>query len=119
MHVHFLDPYRPRASLVHRLDARVKLVLALAFILSCSLTPDGAWPVYLLLLALALAAGLLLGAFFFGGLWWTVRKGMSAKRPALWFFGSLLLRMSIALAGFYFVSDGHWDRLLAWVYSEF
>jgi F1F0 ATPase subunit 2 len=30
-------------------------------------------------------AGLLLGAIFFGGLWWTVRKGVSSKRPALWF----------------------------------
>ena len=63
-------------------------------------------------LALALAAGVLLGAIFFGGLWWTVRKGVSSKQPALWFFGSLLLRMSIALAGFYFVSGGHWERLL-------
>ena len=52
-------------------------------------------------LSLALMAGLLLGAIFFGGLWWTVQKGVSAKNPALWFFGSLLLRMSIALAGFY------------------
>ena len=51
-------------------------------------------------LAPALAAGLLLGAIFFGGLWWTVRKGVSSKRPALWFFGSMLLRMSIALAAF-------------------
>jgi len=59
MHVHFLDPYRPKASLVHRLDARVKLVLALAFILSCALTPTGAWPIYFLLLALALAAAML------------------------------------------------------------
>jgi F1F0 ATPase subunit 2 len=49
---------------------------------------------------------------FFGGLWWTVRKGVSSKRPALWFFGSLLLRMSIALAGFYFVTGGHWERLM-------
>ena len=57
-----------------------------------------------LTLALALAAGVLLGAIFFGGLWWTVRKGVSSQRPALWFLGSLLLRMSIALAGFYFVS---------------
>lgn len=65
-----------------------------------------------LTLALALVAGVLLGAVFFGGLWWTVQKGISSKRPALWFFGSLLLRMSIALAGFYFVSGGHWDRLL-------
>src|SRR5664280_1973551 len=66
----------------------------------------------LLTLALALVAGLLLGAIFFGGLWWTVRKGVSSKQPALWFFGSLLLRMSIALAGFYFVSGHHWERLL-------
>src|ERR1035437_9828967 len=65
-----------------------------------------------LTLALALVAGLLLGAIFFGGLWWTVRKGVSSKQPALWFFGSLLLRMSIALAGFYFVGRGHWERLL-------
>ena len=60
----------------------------------------------------ALVTGVLLGAIFFGGLWWTVRKGVSSKQPALWFFGSLLLRMSIALAGFYFVSGGHWLRLL-------
>ena len=67
----------------------------------------------MLSLAPALVAGVLLGAIFFGGLWWTVRKGFSSKRPALWFFGSLLLRMSIALAGFYFVSGGYWNRLLA------
>jgi F1F0 ATPase subunit 2 len=64
-------------------------------------------------LALALAAGLLLGAFFFGGLWWTVRKGVSAKQPALWFLGSMLLRTGITLAGFYFVGCGHWERLVA------
>ena len=66
-----------------------------------------------LALVLASVAGVLLGALFFGGLWWTVQKGLSSKRSALWFFGSLLLRMSIALAGFYFVSGGHWKRLLA------
>ncbi|MGA2174878.1 MAG: ATP synthase subunit I [Verrucomicrobiota bacterium] len=65
-----------------------------------------------LTLALAWAAGGVLGAIFFGGLWWTVRKGVSSKQPALWFFGSLLLRMSIALAGFYFIGRGHWERLL-------
>ena len=57
-----------------------------------------------LTLVLAWVAGVVLGAIFFGGLWWTVRKGVSSQRPALWFLGSLLLRMSIALAGFYFVS---------------
>jgi F1F0 ATPase subunit 2 len=65
-----------------------------------------------LTLTLSLAAGLLLGAIFFGGLYWTVRKGISSKQPALWFFASLLLRMSIALAGFYFVGRGHWERLI-------
>jgi F1F0 ATPase subunit 2 len=64
-------------------------------------------------LALALLAGFLLGAIFFGGLWWTVGKGVSSPRSALWFFGSLLLRMSFALAGFYFVGRGHWERLMA------
>ena len=59
MHVHFLDPYRPRSSLIHRLDARIKLVLVLAFILSCALSPNGAWPAYFLLLALVLSAALL------------------------------------------------------------
>ena len=63
-------------------------------------------------LAPVLVAGVLLGAIFYGGLWWTVRKGVSSQRPALWFFGSLLLRMSIVLAGFYVVADGQWQRLL-------
>jgi F1F0 ATPase subunit 2 len=65
-----------------------------------------------LTLMLSLVAGGALGAIFFGSLWWTVRKGMTSGRPAIWFFGSLLLRMSIALSGFYFVSGGHWERLL-------
>ena len=63
-------------------------------------------------LTLAWMAGILLGAIFFGGLWWTIRKGVSSKQPALWFLGSMLLRMGIALAGFYFVSGRDWERLL-------
>jgi len=66
-----------------------------------------------LILMLAGVAGGLLGAIFFGGLWWTVRRGLSSERPALWFSGSLLLRTGIALAGFYLISGGHWERLLA------
>lgn len=60
----------------------------------------------------ALVTGMLLGAMFFGGLWWTIRKGLSSTQPALWFIGSLLLRTSITLAGFYIISDGHWEKLL-------
>ena len=66
----------------------------------------------LLIGALAWLAGLLLGGIFFGGLWWTVRKSVSSQRPALWLLPSLLLRMSITLAGFYFVAGGHWQRWL-------
>jgi F1F0 ATPase subunit 2 len=65
-----------------------------------------------LFLAPALAAGLLLGTFFFGGLWWTVIRGVSSQRPALWFFGGVLLRMSVTLAGFYFVGRDNWERWL-------
>ena len=70
-----------------------------------------------LILLLAGVAGLVLGAIFFGGLWWTVRKGVSFKHSAIWFLGSLLLRMGIILAGFYVVSDGYWDRLLACLFG--
>ena len=67
----------------------------------------------LLSLAFALIAGIMLGAIFFGGLWWTVRKGVSAKHPVLWFFGSMLLRTCIVLLGFYFILGDSWQRLLA------
>ena len=64
-------------------------------------------------LAPAFLAGALLGTFFFGGLWWTVQKGISSERPALWFLGSLLLRTGVVLAGIYFVAQAHWSRLAA------
>lgn len=67
----------------------------------------------ILTIGLAGAAGGALGALFFGGLWWTVHKGVTAKRPELWFLGSLLLRMGITLAGFYVIADGRWQRLLS------
>lgn len=59
------------------------------------------------------AVGLTLGLFFFGGLWWTVRRGLSSTHPALLFLASLLLRTGIALTGFYLVADGDWRRWLA------
>jgi cobalt/nickel transport system permease protein len=57
MHIHALDVYHDRVSLIHALDGRVKLALAVLFILSTALTPDGAWPAYVLLTALALGVG--------------------------------------------------------------
>lgn len=66
-----------------------------------------------LTLLLAGVAGGVLGAIFFGGLWWTVRKSMTSPHAALWIFTSLLARMGFALGGLYFVADGQWQRLLA------
>jgi F1F0 ATPase subunit 2 len=54
--------------------------------------------------AFAWMVGALCGAFFFGGLWCTVRKGVASTQPGLWFSGSLFLRMGVALAGFYYVA---------------
>ncbi len=61
----------------------------------------------------AILEGTMLGAIFFGGLWWTVRKTVTVRHPALWFFGSMLLRMCIVLPGFYFILGGSWQKLLA------
>lgn len=63
-------------------------------------------------LVLALVAGIFLGGIFFGGLWWTVQKVVSSPHPALWSLGSLLLRTSVALTGFYLIAHDHWERLL-------
>jgi F1F0 ATPase subunit 2 len=62
---------------------------------------------------LALLAGVLLGMIFFGGLWWTIQRGVSSKSAAILFSSSLLLRMAITVAGFYFIARGNWRNLLA------
>ncbi len=66
MHVHFLDPYRLRNSPVHQLDPRIKLILTIACILSITLMPTGAWPVYILLFAFLLCVEIIsqLGASY-------------------------------------------------------
>jgi F1F0 ATPase subunit 2 len=60
----------------------------------------------------AFIAGIGLGTLFFGGLWLTVKKAVTSKTPALLFFGSLFLRLSVTLAGFYFVGSGDWQKML-------
>ncbi len=72
-HIHFVDPYQARQSLVHRLNPRSKLVLALAFILTTALLPVGAWPIYVLLFSLTIATAILA----------EIRLGFLLKRAAL------------------------------------
>ncbi len=61
---------------------------------------------------LSWVAGCVLGAIFFGGLWWTIRQALPSKQPAVWFLGSLLLRTAVVMAGFYVVAGGGWPRLV-------
>ena len=62
-------------------------------------------------LAFAGLAGLLLGAIFFGGVFWTVRLCMQSSQPGLCWLGSVLLRSSAVALGFYLVGRGSWARL--------
>jgi F1F0 ATPase subunit 2 len=61
----------------------------------------------------AFIAGMVLGAFYFGCLWLTVKRLPQSSRPALLTLGSFFGRMAVVLAGFYLVTEGHWERLAA------
>jgi F1F0 ATPase subunit 2 len=61
----------------------------------------------------AFAIGIFLGALFFGGLWWTVRRGLTAANPALWFGVSALARMVVTMSGLYCLARAGWQSLVA------
>ncbi|MBN1543123.1 ATP synthase subunit I [candidate division KSB1 bacterium] len=65
-------------------------------------------------LAFSFILGLVLGFFFFGTLWLTVRSLTHTRHPGLLVFASFLGRMGVLLWVFYLiVKDGHWQNLLA------
>ncbi|GAB4529865.1 MAG: cobalt ECF transporter T component CbiQ [Anaerolineales bacterium] len=59
MHANPFDRYRDRVSPVHRLDARLKVLLTLLFVLSCLALPDAAWRGFVLSWGLILALSML------------------------------------------------------------
>ena len=62
----------------------------------------------------ALVLGMVLGGVFFGGLWWTVRRGLTSSAPGLWFGLSALGRMAAVFATFYLLArGGGFSQLLA------
>ncbi len=67
---------------------------------------------YILFALLSFIAGIVLGLIFFGGLWVTVRRALQSKMPGLWFAGGLISRVTITVTGFYFISQGSWQKLL-------
>lgn len=64
-------------------------------------------------MVLPMIVGMLLGVLFFGGLWFTVKKLITSKTPALLMSGSFFFRIGIVLAGFYFVGLDDWRKLIA------
>lgn len=64
-------------------------------------------------LLLAMLAGAVLGALFFGGLWWTVRWSLASSRPGAWFVASHVIRTPLTLGGFYVLAQSGWPWLLA------
>lgn len=61
----------------------------------------------------AFSAGLVLGAFYFIALWKTVQRLPSAKNPARLMLISFVARLAVVLVAFYFLMEGHWERLAA------
>jgi F1F0 ATPase subunit 2 len=63
-------------------------------------------------LFLSLLAGGLVGLFYFGGLWLTLRWLTQVSAPALLIMGSFMLRTAVAVTAFYLIA-ADWTRLLA------
>jgi F1F0 ATPase subunit 2 len=66
----------------------------------------------IILILTSFIGGMVLGLLFFYGLWYTVRKTMIIKNPAIWVLCSFFIRTGITLTGFYYISQGSLQRLL-------
>jgi F1F0 ATPase subunit 2 len=60
----------------------------------------------------AFLAGLLLGVFYFGGLWLTIKKVYQFKKAWLWLFLSFIGRLAVCLVFFYLLVSQNWFYLL-------
>ena len=66
----------------------------------------------IIILVLMFAAGLALGGFYFTALWRTVLTLPDVQAPARLLIGSFFVRLAVVLTSFYFLMDGHWERLV-------
>ncbi|BFM12004.1 hypothetical protein R50072_21570 [Simiduia litorea] len=66
-------------------------------------------------LSMTATVGISMGIIFYGGLYVTVTQGLNSPRPALWFSVSFLLRMCFVLLALYFINDGHWQTIVAFL----
>ena len=58
-------------------------------------------------------AGLVLGVFYFGGLWFTVQRLPHLDNPALWAFVSFSFRLMLVLIGFFIIMGRNWENAVA------
>jgi cobalt/nickel transport system permease protein len=79
VHSDIFDRYHAGEGPLYRLDPRIKVLVAVGFILTIVLLPDGAWPAYLLAWVMLLGASLLSGL----GLGFTFRRSFVALPFAL------------------------------------
>lgn len=65
----------------------------------------------MIFLAVAAVAGAVLSAFFFGGLWLTVRDIEEHERPAAWMITSFVARTAVVLGAFYLLGQAGWEAM--------
>ena len=62
--------------------------------------------------AIAAAAGAVAGTLYFGGLWLTVRRLPTVRRPLLLSLGSLAVRTAVTVAIIFLAARHHWLLLV-------
>jgi len=66
-----------------------------------------------IILILMFAAGLALGAFYFLGLWQTLKRLPRTQHRAGLILISFAVRLAVVLAVLFFLMDGRWERAAA------
>ena len=61
----------------------------------------------------AAGIGMILGCIYYGGLWFTVRRVVDWRLPALGMLASLLIRLMLVAVGLYLLADDDWRRYAA------
>ena len=64
-------------------------------------------------IAASFIAGGLIGAFYFGGLWLTVKRIPASGNPHLLLVSSFFLRMAVTLTAFYALISWGWQAMAA------
>lgn len=64
-------------------------------------------------ITISFAVGLIIGAAYFAGLWFTVRRLTDTGLAPLWLFLSAIIRLALLVGALFWIMDGRWERLLA------